>query len=84
MKRAILSAAKLILIRKGLAAWTIEDVALEANCAKGLVNYHYKTKTRLLAQVAESLVDDRFERRVTALRNEGAAALDSLWHVLSA
>ncbi len=84
MKRTILSAAKLILIRKGLPAWTIEDVAREANCAKGLVNYHYKTKIQLLARVGESLRDDRLERRLVALRNEGTAALDSLWNVLQA
>lgn len=82
MKRTILSAAKRILIRNGLAEWTIEDVAVEAGCAKGLVNYHYKTKVRLLTQVAESLRNDRLDRRVSALRNEGAAALDSLWNGL--
>ncbi len=84
MKRTILAASKLILIRNGLSGWTIEDVAREANCAKGLVNYHYKTKTRLLAQVGESLRNDRIDRRLVALRGEGAAALDSLWNVLLA
>ncbi len=84
MKRGILSAAKLILIRNGLAEWTIEDVAREARCAKGLVNYHYKSKARLLSLVGSSLRDDRLKRRLKALGGEGAAALDSLWNVLMA
>jgi AcrR family transcriptional regulator len=84
MKPTILTAAKLILIRHGLADWTIEEVAREAGCAKGLVNYHYKSKALLLAQVGESLRNDRLTRRLNALRGEGAAALDSLWNVLLA
>lgn len=84
MKRKILAAAKSVLVRKGLTAWTIEDVAREANCAKGLVNYHYKTKAKLLAQVGESLREDRIGRRLAALENEGATALDALWNTLTA
>lgn len=84
MKSEILGAAKSVLIRKGLAAWTIEHVAREAHCAKGLVNYHYKTKAKLLAQVGESLREDRMARRLAALENEGATALDALWNTLTA
>jgi AcrR family transcriptional regulator len=84
MKSEILGAAKAVLIRKGLAAWTIEDVAREAHCAKGLVNYHYKTKANLLARVGESLREDRTGRRLAALENDGATALDALWNTLTA
>jgi AcrR family transcriptional regulator len=84
MKSEILVAAKSVLVRKGLAAWTIEDVAREAQCAKGLVNYHYKTKAKLLAHVGESLREDRIGRRLAALENEGATALDALWNTLTA
>jgi AcrR family transcriptional regulator len=84
MKSEILGAAKAVLIKRGLAAWTIEDVAHEAQCAKGLVNYHYKTKANLLAQVGESLREDRIARRLAAMENEGATALDALWNTLTA
>jgi AcrR family transcriptional regulator len=84
MKNEILAAAKTVLVRNGLAAWTIEDVAREARCAKGLVNYHYKTKARLLVQVGVSLREDRVARRLAALQNEGATALDALWNTLAA
>ena len=83
MKNEILAAAKSVLVKKGLAAWTIEDVAREARCAKGLVNYHYKTKVNLLAQVGASLREDRVGRRLAALENEGATALDALWNTLT-
>jgi AcrR family transcriptional regulator len=84
MKTEILAAAKAVLLRKGLVGWTIEDVARDARCAKGLVNYHYKTKARLLAQVGESLRRDRLQRRMAALEYEGAHALDMLWNTLTA
>lgn len=84
MKSEILAAAKSVLIGRGLTAWTIEDVAREAQCAKGLVNYHYKTKANLLAQVGGSLREDRIGRRLAALENEGATALDALWNTLTA
>jgi AcrR family transcriptional regulator len=84
MKSEILGAAKSVLVKRGLTAWTIEDVAREAQCAKGLVNYHYKTKANLLAQVGESLREDRIGRRLAALENEGATALDALWNTLTA
>jgi len=84
MKSEILTAAKSVLIGRGLTAWTIEDVAREAQCAKGLVNYHYKTKANLLSQVGGSLREDRIGRRLAALENEGATALDALWNTLTA
>jgi AcrR family transcriptional regulator len=84
MKIEILGAAKSVLVEKGLAAWTIEDVAKAAQCAKGLVNYHYKTKARLLAQVGEALREERVARRLAALENEGATALDALWNTVTA
>ena len=84
MKDTILAAAKTVLVRNGLAAWTIEDVAKEARCAKGLINYHYKSKARLLAQVGNGLREDRLARRLAALQHEGATALDALWHTLVA
>ena len=83
MKHEILAAAKSVLVKQGLTAWTIEEVAREAQCAKGLVNYHYKTKANLLSQVGGSLREDRIGRRLAALENEGATALDALWNTLT-
>ena len=62
MKEAILSAAIDVLAIHGLNSWTVEEVANRAHCAKGLVNYHYRTKQELLGTAAQTLRDDRTAR----------------------
>ncbi len=79
MKSAILAAARTVLIREGYDAWTIEAVAREAGCAKGLVNYHFRSKTLLLAEVARVLREDRQQTRLAPLHQRGTEALDALW-----
>ncbi|MGH7560114.1 MAG: TetR/AcrR family transcriptional regulator [Gemmatimonadales bacterium] len=84
MKDAILTAAISVLADDGLNNWTIEEVAERARCAKGLVNYHYRSKLDLLTRAANALRDDRHARRLAALQAPGTAALDRLWQVLLA
>jgi AcrR family transcriptional regulator len=79
MKDAILAAAIAVLADEGLNNWTVEEVAERAHCAKGLVNYHYRSKQYLLSRAAESLRDNRLARRLAALHTPGTAALDRLW-----
>jgi AcrR family transcriptional regulator len=82
---AITDAALDLLKREGLNGWTVEAVAQDAGCAKGLVNYHFGTKDTLLARVRERLEFDRRESRLAALdAAAGTAALDRLWQVLDA
>jgi len=83
-QQRIVEAAKSILLREGLSGWTVERVAREAGCAKGLVHYHFHSKWELLALVASNLRRERIERRAAAFRRQGAAALDALWEVLLA
>jgi AcrR family transcriptional regulator len=82
MKDAILAATVAVLADEGLNNWTVEEVAERAHCAKGLVNYHYRSKQFLLARAAESLRDNRQARRLAALQVPGAPALDRLWQQL--
>lgn len=83
MKDTILSAAISVLADDGLNNWTVEEVADRAHCAKGLVNYHFRSKQDLLARAAESLRDDRQARRLAAFQARGATALDRLWQQLT-
>ncbi|HEU4829524.1 MAG TPA: TetR family transcriptional regulator [Gemmatimonadales bacterium] len=83
-QQRIIDAAKAILIRDGLAGWTVERVAREAGCAKGLVHYHFETKWQVLALVAAALRKERMARRAGAFGRSGADALDALWEVLTA
>src|ERR1043166_9136184 len=58
----------------GASALTIEKLATETGCAKGLVTYHFKTKSALLAAAAAKLFQERDTRWRTAL---SARTLDS-------
>jgi AcrR family transcriptional regulator len=60
----------------------VEEVANRAHCAKGLVNYHYRSKHDLLRAAAETVRDDRIARRLAAAQVEGTAALDRLWSTM--
>ncbi len=82
MKDAILGAAIDVIAIHGLNNWTVEEVANRAHCAKGLVNYHYRSKQDLLVRSAETLRDDRFARRLSAIAVSGSSALDRLWVAL--
>jgi len=82
MKDTILAAAIDVLALHGLNNWTVEEVANRAHCAKGLVNYHYRSKQELLVRSAETLRDDRSARRLAAVSVPGSGALDRLWTAL--
>lgn len=82
MKDAILAAAIDVIAVHGLNNWTVEEVANRAHCAKGLVNYHYRSKQELLGTAAETLRDDRAANRLAAVQHPGSGALDRLWAAL--
>lgn len=80
MKNKIITAASQVLVQRGLNAWTVDEVARKAHCAKGLVNYHHGSKHALLERVAQFLRDERwFERREAA---QGETPLDRLWQTV--
>ena len=82
MKDEILGAAIEVVALHGLNNWTVEEVANRAHCAKGLVNYHYRSKNDLLARAAETIRDDRCARRLASVQRRGTTALDRLWQTL--
>lgn len=80
MRDRILAAATNVLIQHGLNGWTVDEVARKAGCAKGLVNYHYRSKQQLLERVSERLRDDRWAKRLTAAKE--LEPLEKLWQTL--
>jgi len=82
IRQRIIDAATRVLTREGLDGWTVEAVATEAGCAKGLIHYHHGTKAKLLAEVAQQMSQRRLDQRQRALEHPGAAGLDALWEVL--
>lgn len=79
----IIHAAIAVLKERGLTDWTVEEVAKRAECAKGLVNYHFTSKTTLLTIVAAQTRTARNTRRLLALKHSGAEALDRLWSTMT-
>ena len=49
-RERVLSTAARQLCRLGAAQVTLDSVASEAGCAKGLLNYHFDSRDRLLAR----------------------------------
>jgi AcrR family transcriptional regulator len=79
LREAIIKAAEKLLAAGGLTGCTVEAIADFAGCAKGLVNYHFRSKTALLRIVGERLRDARAEARIAALAMGGAEGLNALW-----
>src|SRR4051812_18745888 len=67
IREKILSIVEQQLRRADTAGVTLDSVAREAGCAKGLVNYHFKSKSDLLAAAAMRLVTLREGRWSSAL-----------------
>jgi AcrR family transcriptional regulator len=79
----IVTAAIAVLKEHGLTDWTVEEVAKRAECAKGLVNYHFNSKMALLTIAASQAKTTRNARRFLALKQTGTAALDRLWTTMT-
>lgn len=82
LRDAIIGATQAILADGGLTECSVERISGRSGCAKGLINYHFRSKRQLLGEVAQSMSRTRFERRYRALGQSGTAALDALWQVL--
>lgn len=80
MRDRILNAATAVLVQHGLNGWTVDEVARKADCAKGLVNYHYRSKQHLLERIAELLRENRWAKRLATTRKP--KPLDLLWQTL--
>lgn len=78
----IIESATALLKSQGLHGWSMEQVATSAHCAKGLVHYHFGSRSALLAAVIGGMARKRLARRITALQAGGTAALDALWQAL--
>jgi AcrR family transcriptional regulator len=80
-RNAILDAAERLL-RHG-SGGTIDEVAHEAHCAKGLVHYHFRTKSLLLAAVASQLANRRNLAWAAAFEAHSPdAAIRTSWELL--
>lgn len=67
----------------GAGGITLDRVAGDAGCAKGLVNYHFRTKVELITSAAEELLRERearWQRALEATRPE--VAIRQSWQLI--
>jgi AcrR family transcriptional regulator len=82
-RQAILDAAEAVLRKRGAHAMTMEAVARESKCAKGLVTYHFQTKTKLFVESVLSLAAAREAAWTRAFDTPNPQdAIDRTWEVL--
>ncbi len=67
----ILEAAHARFTRQGVTATTVDDIAREANVAKGTVYLYYRSKDELLRQVVASTLAEWREEALPAIAAEG-------------
>lgn len=80
----ILAGARRIVCRSGPRALTVDEVAQEAKCAKGLVLYHFKSRRGLLEAVLSSLVAERETTWTQAFQEPLAeGVVDRTWALLT-
>ncbi len=82
-RKAILDATEALLKLRGAHTLTIDAVAREAKCAKGLVNYHFRTKGQLLVEAVQRIAAARQAVWVQAFDSPNPQdAIDRTWDVL--
>lgn len=96
----MITAATRQLRREGARSVTLETVAREAQCAKGLVTYHFKSRDQLLSSAAAELlgartddwraaisatdIDSAIEQSFRLLRSEAESGFWTAWMSLFA
>lgn len=79
----IVEAALALLCERGASKVTVGDVATASGCAKGLIHYHFKTKARLWAAVAERLATERRNRWIMVFDSATPTqAVERSWDLL--
>ena len=74
---AILNAAERVFRAKGVARTRMEDIALDANCTRGAVYWHFKNKTDVLLAMSDRItlpLYDSFEQLVQTAHADPLAA----------
>jgi AcrR family transcriptional regulator len=80
-RKSIMEATERLLRRSGDA--TVDQVAREADCAKGLIHYHFRTKDELFSAVLTGVSERRRRLWMETLRTETPhSAIERSWQLL--
>jgi AcrR family transcriptional regulator len=76
-REAIVDAALAVMLRKGIAATTVRDVAQEMGTSSGLIHHYFQSMDDLLAAAFERAASQDLEVTITAMRG-GTTPLERL------
>lgn len=72
------------LAKRGYAETTMADIADGAGLSRGIVNFHFESKEKLLIATLQSLADEYVGHWEVALAKAGPGAAERLWAVVAA
>ena len=69
-RSAIVTAARTVMERRGIAATTVRDVAAELGTSSGLIHHYYASMDDLLAEAFEQAAREDLEDTLSAIADE--------------
>ncbi|NVP56581.1 TetR/AcrR family transcriptional regulator [Mycoplana rhizolycopersici] len=72
------------LARRGYADTTLADVADGAGLSRGIVNFHFESKEKLLVATLQFMADEYANHWYSALEKAGERPADQLWALVAA
>ncbi len=72
-RRSLIEAALTIIARKGLAGFTMNDIAQEAGCSYGVVSFHFKSKEGITLAALDHMVEE-YDRSLNRPEYDSPAA----------
>ncbi len=72
------------LAKRGYAETTLADVADGAGLSRGIVNFHFESKEKLLVATLQAMADEYANHWYTALEKAGPRPADQLWALVAA
>lgn len=72
------------LARRGYADTTMADIADGAGLSRGIVNFHFESKDKLLVATLRFMADEYATHWETAYTKAGSRSIDQLWAIVAA
>lgn len=83
-RRQLIEATIDVLARRGFADLTLADVVGKAGLSRGIVNFHFESKDKLLIETLRYMAQTYENHWRSAIAKAGPSAADRLWAVVEA
>ena len=83
-RRQLIDATIDVLAKRGFADLTLADVADQAGLSRGIVNFHFESKDKLLIETLRHMAETYHAHWQYALHKSGASVQEKLWAVVAA